>query len=129
MRAKELRGEKRLKALVSHPREPLSRDKLMNLARGREYSAMERLRTVRDEDVAQTPDGLDVARMRRVLFHHAAQAGDLYVRTDLPPAPHGGRGPGASALHPDRLGSGLRLRPGDSAGSRNSVPPDRSSPG
>ena len=31
-----------LKALVSHPREPLSRDKLMNLARGREYSAMER---------------------------------------------------------------------------------------
>ena len=31
-----------LKALVSHPSEPLSRDKLMNLARGREYSAMER---------------------------------------------------------------------------------------
>ena len=31
-----------LKALVSHPREPLSRDKLMNLARGREYSALER---------------------------------------------------------------------------------------
>ncbi len=30
-----------LKALVSHPREPLSRDKLMNLARGRD-SAMER---------------------------------------------------------------------------------------
>ena len=28
--------------LVSHTREPLSRDKLMNLARGREYSAMER---------------------------------------------------------------------------------------
>ena len=27
---------------LSHPREPLSRDKLMNLARGREYSAMER---------------------------------------------------------------------------------------
>ncbi|XNM63209.1 transcriptional regulator [Escherichia coli] len=27
---------------MSHPREPLSRDKLMNLARGREYSAMER---------------------------------------------------------------------------------------
>lgn len=31
-----------LKALVSHPRGPMSRDKLMNLARGREYSAMER---------------------------------------------------------------------------------------
>lgn len=31
-----------LKVLVSHPREPLSRDKLMNLARGRDYSAMER---------------------------------------------------------------------------------------
>ena len=49
-----------LKALVSHPREPLSRDKLMNLARGREYSAMERsidvqisrLRRMGEEDPA-----------------------------------------------------------------------------
>ncbi|GIU01758.1 MULTISPECIES: osmolarity response regulator transcription factor OmpR [Shewanella] len=31
-----------LKVLVTHPREPLSRDKLMNLARGRDYSALER---------------------------------------------------------------------------------------
>ncbi|MDC9593749.1 osmolarity response regulator transcription factor OmpR [Xenorhabdus sp. IM139775] len=31
-----------LKVLVTHPREPLSRDKLMSLARGREYGAMER---------------------------------------------------------------------------------------
>lgn len=31
-----------LKALVTHPREPLSRDKLMHLARGRDYSALER---------------------------------------------------------------------------------------
>ncbi|MEI6860412.1 MAG: two-component system response regulator OmpR [Shewanella sp.] len=31
-----------LKILVSHPRESLSRDKLMNLARGRDYSALER---------------------------------------------------------------------------------------
>ncbi|WP_434357892.1 two-component system response regulator OmpR [Parasalinivibrio latis] len=31
-----------LKALVTNPREPMSRDKLMNMARGREYSAMER---------------------------------------------------------------------------------------
>lgn len=31
-----------LKVLVSYPRKPLSRDKLMSLARGREYSAMER---------------------------------------------------------------------------------------
>jgi two-component system phosphate regulon response regulator OmpR len=31
-----------MKALVQHPREPLTRDKLMNLARGREWSAMER---------------------------------------------------------------------------------------
>lgn len=67
-----------LKALVSHPREPLSRDKLMK------------------------------PRPRpRILCD-----GALHRRTDLPPAPHGGRGPGASALHPDRLGSGLRLRPG-----------------
>lgn len=31
-----------LKALVEHPRESLTRDKLMNLARGREWGAMER---------------------------------------------------------------------------------------
>lgn len=31
-----------LKALVMHPHEPLSRDKLMHLARGRDYSALER---------------------------------------------------------------------------------------
>lgn len=31
-----------LKALVTHPRETLSRDKLMHLARGRDYSALER---------------------------------------------------------------------------------------
>lgn len=31
-----------LKVLVANPREPMSRDKLMNMARGREYSAMER---------------------------------------------------------------------------------------
>lgn len=31
-----------LKALVQHPREPLSRDKLMHLARGRDWDAMER---------------------------------------------------------------------------------------
>ena len=31
-----------LKVLVNHAREPLSRDKLMNMARGRDYSAMER---------------------------------------------------------------------------------------
>lgn len=31
-----------LKALVQHPRETLSRDKLMNLARGREWDALER---------------------------------------------------------------------------------------
>ncbi|NVL44625.1 transcriptional regulator [Pseudomonas syringae pv. actinidiae] len=31
-----------LKALVMHAREPLTRDKLMNLARGREWDALER---------------------------------------------------------------------------------------
>ncbi|MBU2918062.1 MAG: two-component system phosphate regulon response regulator OmpR [Psychrosphaera sp.] len=31
-----------LKTLINHAREPLSRDKLMNLARGRDYSALER---------------------------------------------------------------------------------------
>lgn len=31
-----------LKSLVTNPRQPLSRDKLMNLARGRDYNALER---------------------------------------------------------------------------------------
>ncbi|WP_405542821.1 winged helix-turn-helix domain-containing protein [Vibrio alginolyticus] len=31
-----------VKSLVTNAREPMSRDKLMNMARGREYSAMER---------------------------------------------------------------------------------------
>jgi two-component system phosphate regulon response regulator OmpR len=44
-----------LKSLVSHPREPLSRDKLMNLARGRDYSALERSIDVQ------------VSRLRRML--------------------------------------------------------------
>lgn len=50
-----------LKALVQHPHEPLTRDKLMNLARGREWSAMERsidvqvsrLRRLVEEDPSQ----------------------------------------------------------------------------
>ena len=71
-----------LKALVSHPREPLSRDKLMNLARGREYSAMERsidvqisrLRRMVEEDPAhpryiQTVWGTSL--YRTVLKHEA----------------------------------------------------------
>ncbi|GAA5216526.1 two-component system response regulator OmpR [Corallincola platygyrae] len=44
-----------LKALVTNPREPMSRDKLMNLARGRDYSAMERSIDVQ------------VSRLRRML--------------------------------------------------------------
>lgn len=44
-----------LKVLVTHAREPLSRDKLMNLARGRDYSAMERSIDVQ------------VSRLRRML--------------------------------------------------------------
>lgn len=44
-----------LKSLVTHPRKPLSRDKLMNLARGRDYSALERSIDVQ------------VSRLRRML--------------------------------------------------------------
>nr|BET44690.1 MAG: two-component system response regulator OmpR [Candidatus Aschnera chinzeii] len=44
-----------LKVLVSYPREPLSRDKLMYLARGREYSAMERAIDVQ------------ISRLRRII--------------------------------------------------------------
>ena len=44
-----------LKALVAHARQPLSRDKLMHLARGRDYSALERSIDVQ------------VSRLRRML--------------------------------------------------------------
>ena len=56
-----------LKVLVSHPREPLSRDKLMNQARGRDYSAMERSIDVQ------------VSRLRRMLEDDAANP--RYIQT------------------------------------------------
>jgi len=56
-----------LKALVSHAREPLSRDKLMNLARGREYSALERSIDVQ------------VSRLRRMV--EADPANPRYIQT------------------------------------------------
>ena len=58
-----------LKALVSHPREPLSRDKLMNLARGREYSAMERSIDVQ------------ISRLRRMVEEDPAHP--RYIQTSL----------------------------------------------
>jgi len=56
-----------LKVLVSHPREPLSRDKLMNLARGRDYSAMERSIDVQ------------VSRLRRLIEEDPANP--RYIQT------------------------------------------------
>ncbi|QQX80566.1 two-component system response regulator OmpR [Shewanella sp. KX20019] len=56
-----------LKVLVSHPREPLSRDKLMNLARGRDYSALERSIDVQ------------VSRLRRLIETDAANP--RYIQT------------------------------------------------
>ncbi|WP_340610121.1 two-component system response regulator OmpR [Xenorhabdus bharatensis] len=56
-----------LKALVSHPREPLSRDKLMSLARGREYGATERSIDVQ------------VSRLRRLLEEDPAHP--RYIQT------------------------------------------------
>lgn len=56
-----------LKVLVRHPKEPLSRDKLMNLARGRDYSAMERSIDVQ------------VSRLRRLIEKDAAQP--RYIQT------------------------------------------------
>lgn len=50
-----------LKALVNYPHEPLTRDKLMNLARGREWSAMERSIDVQ------------VSRLRRLLEEDPSQ--------------------------------------------------------
>lgn len=56
-----------LKVLVSHPREPLSRDKLMNLARGRDYLAMERSIDVQ------------VSRLRRLIEEDPANP--RYIQT------------------------------------------------
>ena len=56
-----------LKVLVSHPREPLSRDKLMNLARGRDYSALERSIDVQ------------VSRLRRLIEQDATNP--RYIQT------------------------------------------------
>jgi two-component system phosphate regulon response regulator OmpR len=56
-----------LKSLVTHAREPLSRDKLMNLARGRDYSALERSIDVQ------------VSRLRRMLEEDPANP--RYIQT------------------------------------------------
>lgn len=56
-----------LKALVQHPREPLTRDKLMNLARGREWGAMERSIDVQ------------VSRLRRLIEENPSRA--RYIQT------------------------------------------------
>jgi two-component system phosphate regulon response regulator OmpR len=56
-----------MKALVQHPREPLTRDKLMNLARGREWGAMERSIDVQ------------VSRLRRLIEDNPAKA--RYIQT------------------------------------------------
>lgn len=56
-----------LKALVQHPREPLTRDKLMQLARGREWGAMERSIDVQ------------VSRLRRLIEDNPSQA--RYIQT------------------------------------------------
>ena len=56
-----------LKVMVKNPRQPLSRDKLMNLARGRDYSALERSIDVQ------------VSRLRRML--EADPAKPRYIQT------------------------------------------------
>ncbi|MBE8167915.1 MAG: two-component system response regulator OmpR [Shewanella sp.] len=56
-----------LKVLVTHPREPLSRDKLMNFARGRDYSALERSIDVQ------------VSRLRRLIEEDPANP--RYIQT------------------------------------------------
>jgi two-component system phosphate regulon response regulator OmpR len=56
-----------LKALVTHPREPLTRDKLMSLARGREFNAMERSIDVQ------------VSRLRRIIETDPSNA--RYIQT------------------------------------------------
>ncbi|GAA5192976.1 two-component system response regulator OmpR [Ferrimonas gelatinilytica] len=56
-----------LKVLVTHPREPMSRDKLMNQARGRDYSALERSIDVQ------------VSRLRRLI--EADPSNPRYIQT------------------------------------------------
>jgi two-component system phosphate regulon response regulator OmpR len=56
-----------LKALVMHAREPLTRDKLMNLARGREWDALERSIDVQ------------ISRLRRLIEPDAAKP--RYIQT------------------------------------------------
>lgn len=56
-----------LKALVMHAREPLTRDKLMNLARGREWDALERSIDVQ------------ISRLRRLIEVDAAKP--RYIQT------------------------------------------------
>lgn len=56
-----------LKALVQHPRTPLSRDKLMELARGREFGAFDRSIDVQ------------VSRLRRLVEHDPAKP--AYIQT------------------------------------------------
>ncbi|MBV34803.1 MAG: two-component system response regulator OmpR [Rickettsiales bacterium] len=56
-----------LKSLVEHQRQPLSRDKLMNLARGRDYSALERSIDVQ------------VSRLRRLIEEDPAHP--RYIQT------------------------------------------------
>ena len=56
-----------LKALVEHAREPLTRDKLMNLARGREWDALERSIDVQ------------VSRLRRMIEPDASKP--RYIQT------------------------------------------------
>ncbi len=56
-----------LNALVNHPRQPLSRDKLMNLARGRDYNALERSIDVQ------------VSRLRRLIEDDPAKP--RYIQT------------------------------------------------
>lgn len=56
-----------LKALVQHPREPLTREKLMSLARGREWGALERSIDVQ------------VSRLRRLIEDNPSRA--RYIQT------------------------------------------------
>jgi len=56
-----------LKVLVKHPRQPLSRDKLMELARGREFEAFDRSIDVQ------------VSRLRRLLESDPAKP--MFIQT------------------------------------------------
>ena len=66
-----------LKTLVRHPRMPLSREKLMALARGREYGAYDRSLDVQVSRLRKLIEAGEVAKAGRLLLRPYSLQGDV----------------------------------------------------